>query len=50
MRQYIGDVRAKNNILSPRCLFDEIMPINKAVASGKWKKIIKTKTARSNFI
>jgi hypothetical protein len=34
MRQYIGAVRAKNNILSLLCLFNEIMPINKAVASG----------------
>jgi hypothetical protein len=27
-------VRVKNNILSPLCLFNEIMPSNKAVASG----------------
>ncbi len=34
MRQYIGAVRTKNNILSPLCLFVETMPIIKAVASG----------------
>jgi hypothetical protein len=34
MRQYIGAVRAENNILSPLCLFVETMPIKKAGASG----------------
>jgi hypothetical protein len=43
MRQYIGDVRAKNNIVSPRCLFDEIMPINKAAASGNGNRLLKQK-------
>jgi hypothetical protein len=40
MRQYIGAVRAKNSILSPLCLFDETMPINKAVASGNGNRIL----------
>jgi hypothetical protein len=43
MRQYIGAVRAKNNILSPLCLFDEIMPINKAVASGNGNRLLTQK-------
>jgi hypothetical protein len=34
MRQYIGAVRAKNNILSLLRLFVETMPIIKAVARG----------------
>ncbi len=43
MRQYIGAVRAKNNILSPLCLFNEIMPINKAVASGNGNRLLTQK-------
>jgi hypothetical protein len=35
MHQFIGAVRAKNNILSPLCLSVKTMPIKKAVASGK---------------
>jgi hypothetical protein len=38
MHQYIGAVRAKNNILSPLCLFVKTMPIKKAVESGKGNK------------
>jgi hypothetical protein len=38
MRQYIGAVRAENNILSPLCLFVETMPIQKAGASGNGKR------------
>jgi hypothetical protein len=43
MRQYIGAVRAKNNILSPHCLFGEIMPINKAVASRNGNRFLTQK-------
>jgi hypothetical protein len=43
MRQYIGAVRAKNNILSPLCLFDEIMPIYKAAASGNGNRLLAQK-------
>jgi hypothetical protein len=43
MRQYIGTVGAKNNILFPLCLFVETMPINKAVASGKGNRILTQK-------
>jgi hypothetical protein len=43
MRQYIGAVRAKNNILSPLCLFDEIMPIDKAVASENGNRFLTQK-------
>jgi hypothetical protein len=43
MRQYIGAVRAKNIILSPLCLFIEIMPINKAVASRNGKRMLTKK-------
>jgi hypothetical protein len=43
MRQYIGAVRAKNNILSPLCLFGEIMPINKAVTSRNGNRFLTQK-------
>ncbi len=43
MRQYNGAVRAKNNILSPLCLFVETMPINKAVASGNGNRFLTQK-------
>ncbi len=43
MRQYIGAVRAKNNILSPLCLFVETMPIHKAVDSGSGKRFLTQK-------
>jgi hypothetical protein len=43
MRQYIGAVRAKNNILSPLCLLDETMPLNKAVASGTGNRFLTQK-------
>ena len=43
MRQYIGAVRAKNNILSPLRLFVETMPIIKAVASGNGNRFFRGK-------
>ncbi len=45
MCQDLGAVRAKNNILSPLCLFVETMPSNKAVANGNRNN---TKIIRSN--
>jgi len=43
MRQYIGAVRAENNILSPLCLFVETMPIKKAGASGNGNRFFTQK-------
>jgi hypothetical protein len=43
MRQYIGAVRAKKNILSLLCLFLETMPIIKAVASGNVNRFFRGK-------
>jgi hypothetical protein len=43
MHQYIGTARAKTNILSPLCLFDDTMPIIKAVASGNRNRILTQK-------
>ncbi len=43
MRQYIGAVRAENNILSPLCLFVQTMPIEKAGASGNGNRFFTQK-------
>ncbi len=43
MASPIGAVRVKNNILSPFCLFDEIMPISKAVAGGNGNRFLTQK-------
>jgi hypothetical protein len=43
MRQYIGAVRAKNNILTPLCLFIQTSPNNKAVASGNGNRLFTEK-------
>jgi hypothetical protein len=43
MRQYIGAVRAKRNILTPLCLFIETSPNNKAVASGNGNRLFTEK-------
>jgi len=43
MRQYIGAVRAKNNILSPLRLFIMTSLINKAVASGNGNRFLTQK-------
>jgi hypothetical protein len=48
MRQYIGAVRAKNNILSPLRLFVETMPIIKAVASGNGNRFFRGKRQVQN--
>jgi hypothetical protein len=43
MRQYIGAVRAKNNILTPLCLFIQTSPNNKPVASGNGNRLFTDK-------
>jgi hypothetical protein len=43
MRQYIGAVRAKRNILTPLCLFIQTSPNNKAVASGNGNRLFTEK-------
>ena len=43
MRQYIGAVRAKSNILTPLCLFIQTSPNNKAVASGNGNRLFTEK-------
>jgi hypothetical protein len=43
MRQYIGAVRSKRNILTPLCLFIQTSPNNKAVASGNGNRLFTEK-------
>jgi hypothetical protein len=43
MRQYIGAVRAKRNILTPLCLFIQTSPNYKAVASGNGNRLLTEK-------
>jgi hypothetical protein len=50
MRQYVSAVRAKNNILSPLCLFVETMPIIKAVASENGRRFFRGKRHIQNRV
>jgi hypothetical protein len=43
MRQYIGAVKAKRDILTPLCLFIQTSPNNKAVASGNGNRLFTEK-------